>query len=589
MTNFSSLKSKFLKLTKLKHFYLILTLLLTIPAGAFLLRPGMYYNMHDDMQIIRQLEFDRCLHDGQIPCRWTPDLGYGYGYPLFNFYPPLPYIVGQAFRTFGVNFMESIKLSAFVQIIAASASMFLLASSLFGPLGGLLSAIFFTYAPYHAVNIFVRGAYNEAWASVFFPLNLYFAKKIIEQGKAKHIIGLGISFTLMMLSHNPMVLTFTPILFIWTLFWLFKQHLFDFKKISKSVLQLALSGILAFSLSAFFFLPVIFETSLVKVDSMFEGYYHFSVHFTSIRQLFFSNFWGNGASVWGQDDNMSFMIGYLHWIVPILLSFVALIKIIKKKFNYFDIILIIITFLGFFTAFLTHERSAFFWLIFTPIQKIQFPWRFLNHTIFLLSLSVGALTLYLSDKTKKLKIVKTTTISILVIAVILLNLKYFTPLEYGPLTDEQKFSGKAWINLVTSGIYDYLPKTAEIAPQHAANFPIDEQQPADSVEVLSSKHGTDWFLVNLDVKQDTSITLAQLYFPNFRIEVDNTDYPFEVEPKMGRMTLSLPPGNHQLYAKLHNTPIRTIGNIISLSAWTFLIVYLLSNLWIKPKRSTSKK
>ena len=71
-------------------FWPVLLLVLIIPTFSFLIKPGLYWNMHDDMQLVRQLEMDKCLKDGQIPCRWTPDLGYGYGYPLFNFYPPLP-------------------------------------------------------------------------------------------------------------------------------------------------------------------------------------------------------------------------------------------------------------------------------------------------------------------------------------------------------------------------------------------------------------------------------------------------------------------------------------------------------------------
>ncbi|MDD4106997.1 MAG: hypothetical protein PHX84_03615, partial [Candidatus Shapirobacteria bacterium] len=162
------------KIIKLKYFWLILTVVLTLPAIFFLLRPGIYYNMHDDMQMIRQLEMEKCLKDGQIPCRWTPDLGYGYGYPLFNFYPPMPYLVGQIYRTVGFSFLTSIKLTAITQIILSSLFIYLLSSSIFGPIGGFISSLFYTYAPYHALNIFVRGAMNEAWAAVFFPLIFYF-------------------------------------------------------------------------------------------------------------------------------------------------------------------------------------------------------------------------------------------------------------------------------------------------------------------------------------------------------------------------------------------------------------------------------
>jgi hypothetical protein len=69
-----------------------------------------YFNMHDDLQMMRQLEMEKCFLDLQIPCRWVPDMGYGFGYPLFNFYPPLPYLVGEGIRLIGYSFVDTVKI-----------------------------------------------------------------------------------------------------------------------------------------------------------------------------------------------------------------------------------------------------------------------------------------------------------------------------------------------------------------------------------------------------------------------------------------------------------------------------------------------
>jgi len=66
----------------------LLFLVLIIPSFSKLIRPG-YFPMHDDLQAIRLLQMDKCIKDGQIPCRWVPDMGYGYGYPQFNYYKSL--------------------------------------------------------------------------------------------------------------------------------------------------------------------------------------------------------------------------------------------------------------------------------------------------------------------------------------------------------------------------------------------------------------------------------------------------------------------------------------------------------------------
>lgn len=571
---------------KINKFFLfpIILFILIIPTFVFLLKPG-YYNMHDDMQMIRQLEMEKCLKDGQIPCRWSPDLGYEYGYPLFNFYPPMPYIVGQVYRTFGFSFVTSAKLIAVTQIILSTLFMYLLASAIFGQIGGILSAIFYAYAPYHALNIYVRGAYNEAWAAVFFPLIFYFAYKLIKDGKFKNIIGIALGYAGLLLSHNPMVLTFTPFFLTWCLFWLIIEKKIVFsKKILKQLLlflKFLFSGIFALSLTAFFTLPVLFETKYTQVESMFEGYYTWSVHFASISQLFFSNFWGDGPSVWGPNDGMSFMVGYLHWIIPLLIVLLSIFFLIRKKKLDKQIILsLFLITLGLFSVFMVHNKSTFIWQIFTPIQKIQFPWRFLNHTAFLFSLSIGVLPFFLKKYfNKKISIITT---SIIAITVIILNINYFHPITSGPLTDEQKFSGKAWTNQITSGIYDYLPKTAGTAAKSQATPYIDSIEPKEAlINMSGQKKGTDWLYFNLFLNKDAKVTISQLAFPDFKITNKGQKIDYQIEPELGRMVVDLKAGDHQIYVKFQNTPIRTFSNYISFFAWLGLMSYLLTPLWKK--------
>ena len=152
--------------TNLKYY--LLGLLLVLPSFYWLFNTN-YWNMHDDMQILRQLELEKCLDAGQFPCRWSPDPGYQFGYPLLNFYPPLPYLFGQIFRSAGFSFVMSIKMVAVLQFVFSYSAMYALGLFLGGGLTGLLAAVFYTYLPYHAVNVYIRGAMNEAWAGVFFP------------------------------------------------------------------------------------------------------------------------------------------------------------------------------------------------------------------------------------------------------------------------------------------------------------------------------------------------------------------------------------------------------------------------------------
>ncbi len=562
------------KLLHYRFFWPILLLILIIPTFSFLIKPDLYWNMHDDMQMIRQLEMEKCLKDGQIPCRWTPDLGFGYGYPLFNFYPPLPYLAGQIFRSLGFSFVATVKLSAILLITLSSLAMYLLASSLTGPIGGFLAGLFYTYAPYHAVNIFVRGAFNEAWSALFFPLIFYFSKKLLTtKQNTIYLLLLSLSWAGLLLSHNPMALTFAIFFAPWCLYWYWPSLL---KKDFIPFFKLLIAGFIALFLSAFYTLPVLFETKLVQIESMFQNYYHYQVHFISFRQLFFSNFWGDGPSVWMDPDGMSFTIGFLYWTIPLFIFIFYLYKSVKKKTFKFLLPLLII-FLLFLAIILTHERFSFLWLLLKPIQKIQFPWRFLNHALFFMSLSIAFLPKILNKIYPKLIY---SLLPILSLAVVLLNYKYFFPVSFGPITDEQKFSGLSWTNQITSGIYDYLPNTASTAAKFKAADIIDKVEPSTTeYQLLSWQKGTDWWLFNLQSETPAKFTLASLYFPNFKILDNQQELKYEIEPELGRITVDLDPGYHQIYLKFFDTPIRTFSNYLSLFAWIFMMIFFISKLW----------
>ena len=104
-----------------------------------------------------------------------------------------------------------------------------------------------------------------------------------------------------------MTLTFAPFALLWSLYFLIRSS-----SPKKDFLRLFLSACLALGLSAFFTLPAIAEMKLVQINSMFDGYYQYFSHFTSLYQLFISTFWGSGSSVW--DSKIKCLLcWHLHW------------------------------------------------------------------------------------------------------------------------------------------------------------------------------------------------------------------------------------------------------------------------------------
>lgn len=333
-------------------FFVFLVIFLTFFSFKSLLKPG-YFPMHDDMQPIRVLEMDKCFKDGQIPCRWVPDLGYGYGYPLYIYYSPLAYYLMEGFHLLGFSILNSIKIEFILSFIFSGLAMFLLGKSLWGNLGGLISAIFYVYAPYRATDVYSRGAVGEFTALVFLPLILWAILEFIRQKKTKYLIFLGLSYGGLLLTHNITSLIFTPIAAFWGIFLLWYYHKW------KLLPKLFLGAVLGVCLAGFFILPAVFEKNLAHVESMIAGYFNYLAHFVSIRQLFFSTHWGYGSSEFGPNDDFTFAIGIFHWLFALIALIIGLGKARKEKFSF--LVLVFLIAVGLFSAFLAHQRSTFIW------------------------------------------------------------------------------------------------------------------------------------------------------------------------------------------------------------------------------------
>ena len=544
--------------------------------------------MHDDLQMMRQLEMEKCFADRQIPCRWVQDMGYGFGFPLFNFYPPLPYLIGQGIRFLGFSFVDTVKITFALSFIVSGVSMYLLAKEFFPEnfnfkgrkisLGALVSAIFYIWAPYHAVDVYVRGAMNEAWALSFFPLIFWSVYRLVMCNKRetrRWIILLALAYSALLTSHNLMVLIFTPVLAGWVLIHLWRKS--RWSRLPKIII----SGIWALGLAAFFTLPALAENKFTQVRGQLEGYYDYTAHFVSLRQLLISRFWGYGPSVWiDAEDGMSFQIGHIHWILSLIIGGWLIFLIIQgrkkliKSFRESNFLLpsFYLFVVGWFSAFMTHLRAIGIYKAIPILSLIQFPWRFLTIVIFAFSFISGVAVIIFENKK-----VSSWITGLLVAGLMILNWNYFLPRngKMGALTDEEKFSGAAWDLQQTAGIYDYLPIYAEMAP-NAPRDKIAEIIQGEG-EIYNSQDGTSWAEFDIGVRSDIAqVRIGIFKFPGWKMFIDGKEVENFVagDEKWGRMYVEIPKGEHKIRAKFTNTPVRAASNFISLSSWLGLFTFL---------------
>jgi 4-amino-4-deoxy-L-arabinose transferase-like glycosyltransferase len=542
-------------LGKHESFWLILLLIILItPAFFRLARPGYFY-MQDDLQAFRIHQMNECFKDLQIPCHWVPDAGYGYGYPQFIFYAPGVYYLGEVFHILGLQYIDSVKTLFVLGYIFSAVAMYILVNSLLGKWPALVSAVVYTYVPYKAVEVYVRGALSEFWAFTFFPLIFWAFYRYIVTQKSKYFAFASIFTFALLVTHNLMPLIFFPLIVLWCLFWLWQE-----KKL-KMLPSVFLAGLLGFGLSAFFTLPLLLEKRYVHSESLLGGYFDYRQHFVNIKNLFLDMRWGYGSSGF-PDEILNLSTGIPQWLSGLAalgLAFAAFKRRKKNKKITLLTFLLVATTLA--VLFMIHQKSSFIWNLIPFLAWLQFPWRFLSLSVFLFAI-LGGLAAYLSKKYSRL------TGVILIVFSIFLYASFFRSKNWFYTTDADKFSGKSWTKQQTISIFDYTPIYAKLPPpSRAPEIPEVLEGRADFINYQKASNYQEGLV---DVKEKAVIRLPIFDFPGMKVYVDNNlvahkndDCRGEIYC-LGLVSFNLAEGRHKIRVQLENTPIRMLGNAVSL-------------------------
>lgn len=520
-------------------FIFIVLVLITIPSIVPFLNSKFFYTQ-DHIFIARFHQISAALSDGHFPVRWVPDLRFGE--PLFNFYAPFPYYLGGLIHLTGLDFIWVAKMLFILSSILSAVTMYILCNKLFNSRAALLGSILYVYAPYRAVDIYVRGALSETWAFVFFPLIFYCSILLSEKTNLLRICLLALSLAGLFLTHNVTTLMFAPFLF---LFW---AYLILKSKNVKIIPFFLVSSILGIGLAAFFLFPAFIERDMIQTKYLLVGYFDFRAHFIAFYQLF-SPFWGYGSSLWGPVDDMSFQIGLVNWLILIIGGISGF---IYRKNKQFLILLFLLNFSFLMSIFMQHNKSAFVWEAIPILAFIQFPWRFLAISVFFVSIVGALIGEKLQSQFKYLYIV-------LISLAVIVNISYFKPKEYVNNDFFEKFLNKGKMNRGIDLTKDYLPIWVEGETEYFGTPRAIEGE----IAVSRFEKKTAFASGSINALSDSLAEIPITYFPGWVALVDGEESVIEPSNKNGLISLKIPKGKHEVIFKFEDTPVRANANLVS--------------------------
>jgi hypothetical protein len=534
----------------------------------------------------RLVELDHLLRHGYLFPRYAPDLAYGFGFPLFNFYSPLSYYAGMLFRLAGMDFGPALSATFVTLILCAGLGMYAWAAEVWDERAGLVSAAAYVTAPYLLYNVYHRGALAEVLAMALMPAILWAVTRQARTGFAKYLMLATLLYAALLFGHNITALIFTPISLVYAVVIALAGHAPQARRALVTLRSTAPIW-LGLGLSAFFWLPAFLERNSVQIVQLFlpQGFdYHYN--FVTLGELF-----SLPATV---DPNLVLAPAQhsVGWI-PVALTLLAL----TVKWRHWDglqkILAGLAASLVLASLFLTLPQSVAIWDVLPLVSFIQFPWRLLSLASLGLAFLAGAafsgpLPRHSAAQGLQMPGVWASWwfTGLLIAGMIVYGftwqfVPYLAPMVHPTVADIARYERESGA-LGTTSAGDYLPNTVKTLPD--ANALSERYSRSDVIERLDPASlppgarvsEASYRPLSSDVTIDSAAAFMAVfdifYFAGWQARIDGQPVTITPTDPNGLVSFPVPAGRHRVQVYFGSTPLRSAASVMSLLSALVLIV-----------------
>ena len=517
-----------------------------------------------------------------------PDAAYGLGYPFFNYYAALPYYLAAGLALWGWGPIAALKITQALGFLASGAAMYALGRRVFRTWpAALLASVAYLYAPFHLVNVYVRGdSLSEFYAFAWYPLLGWALLRLRGHVSTSNLLLLGVSYGGLILTHNISALIATPVAAAFALLLLTTED----AKVSRRQFLLAglAGGLLGLGLSSWFWLPALLERDLVQLQEMTTGYFHFAGHFRGADLI--QQKWLFDYTI--GEDRTPFCMGLMQALLGGLGSLALIGGWVRRRRidpqGAFALALLLLT-----TLCIT-PLSRPLWEHAPLLKLAQFPWRFLSLQALFTALLTGCLVEGWEWRVPKRWWVAMLLSGALVAAAL------------GGLRPEWLSIGEADVtparlrlyeyftaNIGSTVRWEYLPRTVETRPFTSAVFLNRGRKPppmAIDGEVSQAQlleQGPTWEVWDIAVASPQAhLAFHTHYFPGWQATVDGSPLPLSPVEGWGTIGLTLSQGRHRVILHLGRTSLRWTGELLSLLTLIMAAILLARcvSRWPQPRR-----
>ena len=526
-------------------------------------------------------QVDALIRQGIFFSRWAPDLAYGYGYPLFNYYAPLVYYVTEPLCILGLSPVAATRLIYTFMFVLAGLSMYAWVKDIFNQRAGVISAAAYVLSPYFLANAFWRGSFAEQLALSLLPAILCVTHRFAQTATIRRGLLLTVLYATLILAHNVSALVFSPLLVVYIIV---TSGLYchgplrwrqGFSSAAKYFAFLAL-GVL---ITTFFWLPAITEQKLVSIEQLYipPGFdYH--ENFMTLSKIF--------AFPESVDPNL---VIQRFWpslsIVCLLLSIVGfpLLLLAKQQLPQ-KIHSLFAAIASASYVFLVLPTSTPIWDSLTPLRLLQFPWRMLSVASLLLAFLCAGGEYFIDQFLSPRRNLCTLFITALMGIMILYGFSRQIILKTIPDNFDLSTSSIIKHNTTTTTFGEYTPigvkqqpQPADSAYQHNGER-LDRSSLPTGTRLISEQNSP--LSYDLWVESPISFTaiFRTFYFAGWQAYVDGIITPTTPSNPYGLISVPVQAGRRHIVVSFSSTPVRNTADIASgigiLLAGTLIFIFL---------------
>jgi hypothetical protein len=563
--------------------------LLGLPATVPLWQSKMPRSFDGMFHLFRLLEIDSLTRQLALFPRWAPDFLFGYGYPIFDFVPHLPYYLADLVHMMGLTLVHSTLLSFGLSLLASGLAMYFFVRHTFGSNAGLLAAVAYMYAPFHLYDILFRGHLPGAWAMVLYPLILWSVARLVRNSSVASFVSSTLLYAACLLTHNPAAFVFTPFLLFYALVLVLTAH----NNRKWRLVHVATSILLGAGLASFFWIPALWDRQFIQIDRMItppDLDYH--THFITISDLLSLP---PTAEAGLMNPDVPNSLGP----VLLVLSMVSIAGLWRLR-GPDERAHLIVGLTGMAVlVFIVSARSAPIWESLPLMKYLVFPHRFLRLGSLLVAMLCGAAARLFGERAKTFSPSFVMTLAccglVVVSAFSLLYPPYYDHQSLNPSFAEMMEFERRTGTLGTTSFGEYLPVWVAWTPntspletlyQSWAQIErLDQTSLPDGTRITSAHYGPTSMTVGLDTPHTFEATFHLLYFPTWQAYVDGQEVPVTPTAGQGLVSVTVPAGEHVIHVQLQDMPVHTLSKLLTGASLLCLIVVSVVG-WLRSRISS---